>query len=182
MKKILSLLVVAVLLSGCAAMNKSAKKDGKKGKNAQADSEGGFTPDVNVSEVDIKDGATFGQAPELAPILFDYDSASLKGDALDTLKKNAAWLKANRTLDVLVAGHCDDRGTIEYNLALGQKRAREVREYYIRLGVNGKQVATISYGKESQVCADATEDCWAKNRRAETRVRARVAKQQQKKK
>lgn len=176
MKKLLSILVVAVLLSGCAAMKKTAKKDGAKGKTAQAE-EAGFTPDVNVSEADIKDGGTFGQTPELAPILFDYDSASLRGNALETLKKNAAWLKANRTLDVLVAGHCDDRGTIEYNLALGQKRAREVREYYIRLGVNGKQVATISYGKENQVCSEATEDCWAKNRRAETKVRTRVAKQ-----
>jgi len=74
-----------------------------------------------------------------------------------------------------VAGHCDERGTIEYNLALGQRRAKEVRDYYLRLGVSGKSVATISYGKESPLCREANEECWAKNRRAETRIRTGTA-------
>jgi peptidoglycan-associated lipoprotein len=108
-------------------------------------------------------------------VYFDYDSYALKGDSLEALKKNAEYLKAHRDLEVLVAGHCDQRGTIEYNLSLGQNRAKGVREYYIRLGVPGKALATISYGKESTVCNESTEDCWSQNRRGETRVRSRTA-------
>jgi len=180
MKKIALFIVAAVILSGCNATRRSAdkKKGGKNAATAQTDTAPAFTPDINATEASIKDGA-FGTDPSLGlgVIYFDYDSASLAGDGLATLKKNAEILKARRDLEVLVAGHADERGTIEYNLALGQKRAKEVREMYIRLGVNGKQVATISYGEEQQVCSEATESCWAKNRRAETRTRSRVAKQ-----
>ena len=70
----------------------------------------------------------------------------------------------------LVAGHTDERGTVAYNLALGQKRAKEVRDYYIRLGVDGTKLATISYGKEQPACNVSDDECWLKNRRAETRV------------
>ncbi|HVE11839.1 MAG TPA: OmpA family protein, partial [Elusimicrobiota bacterium] len=69
----------------------------------------------------------------------------------------------------------DARGTTQYNLALGQRRAKEVRDYYLRLGVPGKSVATISYGKEKLPCSDATEDCWSRSRRAETKARAKAA-------
>ena len=75
----------------------------------------------------------------------------------------------------MAAGYCDERGTVEYNLALGQKRAKEVREYYIRLGIPGQTLATISYGKEAPLCSASNDDCWAQNRRAETRVRSRIS-------
>ncbi|MBI3288424.1 MAG: OmpA family protein, partial [Elusimicrobia bacterium] len=87
----------------------------------------------------------------------------------------AAVIKERKDSDFLIAGHCDERGTVAYNLALGQKRAKEVRDYYIRLGVDGRRVATISYGKEEPQCSEATEACWSRNRRAITGVRVKKA-------
>lgn len=129
-----------------------------------------LTPGVGVTEASIR-GEEFKVAPGLATIYFEYDSANLHRKALDTLKKNASVLKENPHLEVLVSGHCDERGTIEYNLALGQKRAKEVREYYIRLGVDGRSIATISYGEEKPECEVNANSCWSLNRRAGTRIR-----------
>lgn len=173
----IALMAGALTLGACTGSRTARKKD-KAAKDAAAakaeDADAAYTPDINVTEASLRTGE-FVAAEGLETIHFDYDSSSLKGDALETLKQNAEYLKKNRKLEVLVAGFCDERGTIEYNLALGQRRAKEVREYYMRLGVGGKQVATISYGKESPSCSEATEDCWAANRRAETRVRVATA-------
>lgn len=87
------------------------------------------------------------------------------------LKANAAWLKSNAKVEVQIQGHCDERGTVAYNLALGQKRARAVRDYYRTLGVSMRRMSTISYGKEKPGCQESNEDCWRDNRRAETRAR-----------
>ena len=80
-------------------------------------------------------------------------------------------LKEHSDWEALVEGHCDERGTTEYNLGLGQRRAAAVRQYYMTLGLDGGRIATISYGKEQPVCTEHTEDCWAKNRRGVTKVR-----------
>jgi hypothetical protein len=101
-------------------------------------------------------------------VSFAYDSGLLDATASATLRKNADWLKANEGVRVQVAGRCDQRGTVAYNLALGQRRATSVRDYYIKLGVSGGRVATISYGKEDPVCEEASEECWSKNRTATT--------------
>lgn len=134
-----------------------------------------YTPGVDVQEASLHTGPEFASVPELGAVHFEYDSYTLGEVALAVLKKNAEYLKENQDLESLASGHCDERGTIEYNLALGQNRAKEVREYYIRLGVPAKSMATISFGKEKQLCSEATEECWAQNRRAETGVRARPA-------
>lgn len=166
---------VAVGLTGCAGTRTAKKKDAS-GKDVAsgADAEPATTPGVDVSEANIR-GTEFAEIPELKNVRFDYDAYSLDESARATLKENADYLKSHKELEVLVAGHCDDRGTIQYNLALGQKRAKVVREFYMRLGVPGKSVATISYGEEKPTCMDATEACWSSNRRAETRIRARTA-------
>ena len=166
----------APALTSCSAKRKAAKdaKAAAAARDAKDAAALGYTPGVDVTEASIR-GSEFGSVPELGTIRFEYDSYSLSESALDMLKKNAQYLKENREVETLVAGHCDDRGTVEYNLSLAQNRAKEVREYYIRLGVNGKSIATISYGEESPVCAEATEECWSQNRRAETRVRSRTA-------
>jgi len=163
-------------LSGCAATKKSKKSAlDQTGSAPQGQTQDpAYVPGVDVVEASLR-GSSFSQIPELESIRFDYDSAALSDAALATLKNNAAFLKAHAGLEVLVSGFCDERGTIEYNLALGQKRAKEVREYYIRLGIPGAAVATISYGKEQPVCTQSNDECWAQNRRAETRVRARPA-------
>ena len=101
----------------------------------------------------------------LKDIHFDFDQYSLRSDARDTLKANAAWLKQNPSATVQIEGHCDDRGTNEYNLALGAKRAQAAKDYLVSLGVPSERLSTISYGEELPVCREQNEDCWQKNRR-----------------
>lgn len=166
------LIVTAFVVASCAP--KSIKKDSADMPKTEVKSDGQqYAPSVDVTEASLR-GSEFSSVEGLGPIYFDYDSPSLKPGALEVLKKNAEYLKANKANDYLVAGYCDDRGTTEYNLALGQKRAKEVREYYLKLGVPAQSVATISYGKERPSCAQSAEECWSANRRAETQLRART--------
>jgi peptidoglycan-associated lipoprotein len=109
--------------------------------------------------------ATPASSP-LQDVYFDFDSYNLRADARETLKANAAWLKANPAAQVQIEGHCDERGTTEYNLALGAKRAQSVKDYLVTLGAGAERLTTISYGEEVLVCREQTEECWQKNRRA----------------
>jgi peptidoglycan-associated lipoprotein len=79
---------------------------------------------------------------------------------------NARWLKAHPSYLVLIEGHCDERGTNEYNLALGERRAKATRDHLVSLGIEGSRITVISYGEERPVCTERTEGCWTKNRRA----------------
>ena len=170
----LSMLVIAAMLAACATPGASKKnglkKDGKAG--ADAAEAAPAAPPTEVTEASLRTGG-FSVRADLNLVPFDYDSAKLSDEALSVLKANAEVIKADPSFDVMVAGHCDERGTVAYNLALGQKRAKEVRDYYIRLGVDGGRVATISFGKEQLACAEATEECWSRSRRAETLARAK---------
>jgi len=103
----------------------------------------------------------------LQPIYFDFDKSFVRDDAKAVMKANAAYLKANPKTKVRIEGNCDERGTIEYNQALGQRRAASAKKYLTDLGISGKRISLISYGKEKPVCTEGTEDCWQKNRRAE---------------
>ena len=122
------------------------------------------------SEADIR-GGEFASQATIKTVNFEYDRYELSEAARGTLQANAALLKARKDWSVLVEGHCDDRGTTEYNLALGQKRAKAVRDYYARLGVPESAIGTISYGEEKPLCTEAADACWLSNRRAETKVR-----------
>ncbi len=113
----------------------------------------------------LKRGEAAGTGP-MADIHFDFDSAALSEQARAVLKTNAEWLKANPAAKVQIEGHCDERGTAEYNMALGAKRAQAAMDYLTTLGVAANRLSTISYGEEIPVCKEHTEDCWAKNRRA----------------
>ena len=126
-----------------------------------------------MTEGYIRSGEFVSQAA-IQPIFFDFDMYGLSDATRKALQKNAETIKSHKDWTVLVEGRCDSRGTVEYNLALGQKRAKEVRAYYIRLGVPESAMGTISYGKERLVCEEETEDCWAKNRRADTKVKQQV--------
>lgn len=112
--------------------------------------------------------------PELKTVYFEFDKSELTADAREFLKENAEYMKSNSGLTFLVEGHCDERGTVEYNLALGQRRAAVVRQYYGKLGVPMTNIGTISYGSEKPIVPGTGEDVWAKNRRAETRARSRT--------
>ena len=96
---------------------------------------------------------------------FAYDSYELDGSARDVLTRNVDWLRQNSRAKVELEGHCDSRGTIEYNLALGAKRAKSVKDYLSAQGVGADRVSTISYGKELPLCQEESEPCWARNRR-----------------
>jgi len=103
----------------------------------------------------------------LKPVYFDFDSAELRQDGKETLTQNAAGIKANASLAVRIEGHCDERGTVEYNLALGDRRARAAKDHLISLGISGNKLRTISYGKERPADPGHNEQAWALNRRAE---------------
>jgi peptidoglycan-associated lipoprotein len=163
----------ASLLAACAGAGASRKKNSLDGGTAAAGGAAEAAPNAppaEVTEASLRAGP-FSAREDLKVVLFPYDSAKLDDSSLSVLKANAEILKSDESLTVEVTGNCDERGTVAYNLALGQKRAKEVRDYYMRLGVDGSRVATISYGKEKPVCGESTEACWARNRRAETLVR-----------
>ena len=101
-------------------------------------------------------------------VFFDFDRYDVKDEGRATLQRQAAWLKKYPNVSVQIEGHCDERGTREYNLALGSRRATAAKDYLISLGVEASRVSTISYGKEKPVCVESTESCWAQNRRAVT--------------
>lgn len=112
----------------------------------------------------FREGKSAAEGP-LKEIYFDYDKYELRADSRETLKINAAWLKANPSARAEIEGHCDERGTNEYNLALGAKRAQVARDYLVTLGIPTQRLSTISYGKELPVCRESKEACWQKNRR-----------------
>ena len=99
-------------------------------------------------------------------VYFEFDSSALMGEAQEVLKRKAVWLRANPGASVIVEGHCDERGTNEYNLALGDRRAESAKRFLADLGIAGSRLTTISYGEERPVDAGHGEESWAKNRRA----------------
>ena len=102
---------------------------------------------------------------EVADAYFDYDSAELRPDARQAIQKDAAFFKQYPTMRVTIEGHCDERGSTEYNLALGQRRANAVMQYLVSLGIPESRLNATSWGKEKPFCMEATEACYAKNRR-----------------
>ena len=115
------------------------------------------------------DRARRGQGPQedgiLKDIHFGFDQADLDGAARDVLGRNLEWLRQNGRAKVELEGHTDSRGTIEYNLALGARRAKSVKDYLVTQGISGDRISTISYGKELPLCQEESETCWARNRR-----------------
>jgi len=130
--------------------------------------EGGLP--LNMDEKTARD-TLFAQArEELQTIYFDYDKSDLKAEAKAKLERAAHWLKANPQVNCRVEGHCDERGTNEYNLSLGERRALAARRYLVSLGVNPDQIFTISYGEERPAVEGHDESAWKFNRRDEFKV------------
>ena len=101
----------------------------------------------------------------LRPVYFDFAQAFIEAEAVDILKANAEWLMANPQVKVRIEGNCDERGTVEYNQTLGQRRAASAKKYLTDMGISEQRILLISYGKEKASCTDSTESCWQKNRR-----------------
>jgi peptidoglycan-associated lipoprotein len=113
---------------------------------------------------EVKEHAAAGSmGPQ--PVYFDFDKSFIRSDAKAAMKANADWLRANPTAKIRIEGNCDERGTKEYNQALGQRRASSAKKYLTDMGISAKRITLISYGKEKQVCGDQAEECLQKNRR-----------------
>ena len=115
----------------------------------------------------------FAPVRDLADVFFDFDKYDVRPADAKTLDSNASWLKSNPNHLVLIEGHCDERGTNEYNLALGERRAKSTMNYLVSQGVQANRITIISYGEERPQCSEHTEACWAKNRRAHFLVKPR---------
>ena len=126
------------------------------------------TPPRPPSEDDIFASKTLDQLnaeKPLGDVYFDLDSAQVRDDARPILQKNADWMKRWTSTKIMIEGHADSRGTAEYNLALGERRAAAVRDYLVNLGLGAERVQIVSKGKESPVCTEENESCWQQNRR-----------------
>jgi peptidoglycan-associated lipoprotein len=169
----LACLLSAALLAGCSSSNETKNASGT----------GGATTGYGAGGVGGAGGAG-GAAGRAAPgsqedlvqsagdrIFFDTDRNTLSPQAIATLDRQSAWLNQYRQVNVWVAGNCDERGTEEYNLALGQRRANADRDYLVAHGINRSRIETISYGKSRPIDAASTPEAWAQNRNAITSVR-----------
>ncbi len=154
--------------SGSAqAGNAPSKKEASvaKGEGDRGSTRESPTDRSSLSQLQEGKTGSEGSGP-LKDIYFDFDSHSLNGDARETLRANAGWLKSNPAARAEIEGHSDERGTNEYNLALGAKRAQTAKDFLATLGVGAERLSTISYGEEIPTCKDTSEGCWQRNRRA----------------
>jgi peptidoglycan-associated lipoprotein len=108
-------------------------------------------------------------------VRFDFDRSDIREGDAQTLRRNADVLKKFDFLKITIEGHCDERGTVEYNLALGERRAKAAYDYLLSLGVAADRMKTVSYGKEVPLCQEHNEDCWARNRRAKFAVTGKTS-------
>lgn len=162
----LTLAGLAILMSA-ACTSKPAKTEGDGanigGENAQV----GTSPTVVEKPMeDVSQGSDGGKIAGLNTVYFEYDQARLTSEARQKLSDNADWIKSHPNFTIQIEGHTDSRGSVEYNLALGERRAKSVKTYLQSLGIDGKRVTIISYGKEKPIDPGDGEAAWAKNRRA----------------
>jgi peptidoglycan-associated lipoprotein len=128
------------------------------------------------TEDEVFAGKTLDQLNAEKPLgdaYFDLDSQAIRDDAKPVLQKDADWLKRWASTKVMVEGHADERGSAEYNLALGERRATAVRDYLVNLGIGATRIQIVSKGKEAPVCTDANEACWQQNRRGHFLITAK---------
>ena len=162
-----SLILVCVLIIPAGCSKKKVKKDvGLEGPGIEETNRPG---EEGLEEAQPGGPEWMEPTPEMAlyfkDIYFQYDQFSLAPEAKETLNKLGEWMMKNDSVQVLVEGHCDERGTAEYNLALGERRAHSAKKYLSQLGVNADRISTISYGEEQPLDPGHTEAAYSKNRR-----------------
>jgi peptidoglycan-associated lipoprotein len=176
-----SLLLCTIGFAGCSSsdQNKTASASAQRSQASAPESRFGAQKSQALASDTLQSGQDKssldalrrGDAPTTSPesglkeVYFEFDRYDLDSDDRAILRTNAEWLKKNPTLRVEVEGHCDERGTNEYNLALGAKRAQAAKDYLMSLGVAPSRISATSYGEEIPVCREHSEDCWHKNRR-----------------
>ena len=165
--KFLGMLVLVAAMSACSSHKNDASMAG--------DGSSGMGSGTGAGRGGMAGTAVPGSQQDLAQnvgdrVFFPTDHSDLTGEARGTLDRQAAWLKKYSNLSITVEGNCDDRGTREYNLALGERRADAVRKYLVASGIEASRLQTISYGKERPAVMGSDESAWAQNRRAVTTV------------
>ena len=169
MRKLMMVLVVLAFACGTMLMMSScAKKQigtGEAAKPAAGAPPAAAAPAAAAPSTKGVDMAQDVRTFEAEGIYFDYDKSEIKADAKAILEKKAAWLRANPSYKVKIEGNCDDRGTNDYNLALGDRRAKSAQKFLNALGISMDRMSTISYGEEKPTCTEKNEKCWSKNRR-----------------
>ena len=175
-KKIIALIGAMALLSACETASKKMVSGSASSSSGSTSSSTSSSVEKKTSSVDKKK-SLFAQAKQTAAdkliavgdrVLFDYDSAKLDSSAKILLDAQSRFLRANTDLNFIVEGHCDERGTREYNLALGEQRATAVRDYLVIQGIDPDRIKVISYGKEKPAVVGSNGMAWSKNRRAVT--------------
>jgi len=156
------MLALVLCVAGCSSKAKSLPGDNGTGKLG---GDNGAAP--NQSSLIQAQQGTLGNGPQgpLSDIHFGYNTYNIEEQDGSVLKANATWLTDHPQTHVQVEGHCDERGSEEYNIALGAKRAQAAKDYLETLGINASRMSTISYGKELPLCNEHDETCWAQNRR-----------------
>ncbi|TNJ39200.1 peptidoglycan-associated lipoprotein Pal [Chlorobaculum thiosulfatiphilum] len=149
---------IIILAGGCSS-KKAASTSDAAGSGYGSGKGGGSG--VDVENLDQRGG----RGTVIGDVFFDFDSSALSPEAQEQLKQNAAWMQKNSYTSVTIEGHCDERGTDEYNIALGERRAEAAQNYLINLGVSNNRLSTVSYGEEKPFDTGNNEEAWAKNRR-----------------
>lgn len=168
MKKFFYLMIIIILsgvvISACAKKVVTKTEEEKMAKPAVE--EKAPPPAPPKEEPKPAPAAEEKEILQIKDAFFDFDKSNIRDDAKDALQNNAEFLKANNNAKIVIEGHCDERGTLEYNIALGQRRAESAEKYFVNLGIDASRISTISYGKERPFCNEHDEDCWQSNRRA----------------
>lgn len=159
---VLTLLAASLTLTSCAS-KKTKPTDGVDGTGADTQLEN--TNNTGGVSLELNGDSDSNRAGALKTVYFAYSSSAIEGDTRDTLNSNAEFLKTNAAVKVQVEGHCDERGSVQFNLALGERRAKSVRDYLVAQGVASSRISVISLGKEKPVSFGHDEESWSKNRR-----------------
>lgn len=169
--KFLFSILLAVLISACSTTPKDSASSSGSGSTTSSDTVAETVSDSDSdSSLEIQPGSQEDLIVNVGDrVFFGYNSADLDSDAQDLLNDQAAWIKENNAI-VTIEGHCDERGTREYNLALGEKRAQAVKNYLTSMGIQGAKISTISYGKERPAVVGSNDGAWSQNRRSVTTV------------
>jgi peptidoglycan-associated lipoprotein len=170
---VLVLVALSLMFSGCPKKTEtSAIPEGRNQEMSSASQPAAPETDNRgqrekavTEEQGVAPGLAGNSSPGLQSIYFDYDKTFIRTDARSMMASNAAWLKSHPKAKIRIEGDCDERGTSEYNQALGQRRATAAKKYLVDLGIAGSRITLISYGKEKPVCRESTDACWQKNRR-----------------
>jgi peptidoglycan-associated lipoprotein len=176
-----AVVLLALVNTGCARMMAQSEDGSTPGSGGgMSGSSGSGSGSQGMSRAGRSGGSSMAERPpvkefhpatEMIDVHFEFDRYDIRSTDESVLQSNATWLRTNKNYLVLIEGHTDERGTPEYNVALGERRAKTAQNYLVSHGIDSRRISIISYGEHRQECADSTEGCWSKNRRAHFRIK-----------